>query len=120
MNKRGSGLGSARGALFNDIEAATDSGNAQRGQLYDDRELAEQENDRSLDKLSDRVSILKRVTMDINQEVDSQHRLLDRMGQDMDGTRGLLGGTMDRFNKFIKVAAANGLWLLDQGLQVPS
>ena len=37
----------------------------------------ERENDHSIDRMGDRVSALKKITIDIHGEVDSQHRLLD-------------------------------------------
>ncbi|CAN6454265.1 unnamed protein product [Victoria cruziana] len=50
-----------------------------------------------MDGLQDRISILKRLTGDIHEEVESHNRALDRMGNDMDASRGILSGTMDRF-----------------------
>ncbi|KAL1308860.1 hypothetical protein AAHE18_17G135400 [Arachis hypogaea] len=47
--------------------------------------------------LQDRVSLLKRISSDIHEEVDSHNRMLDRMGNDMDSSRGVLSGTMDKF-----------------------
>ncbi|KAJ6313258.1 hypothetical protein OIU77_014711 [Salix suchowensis] len=37
------------------------------------------------------------LTGDIHEEVESQNRLLDRMGNNMDTSRGIMSGTMDRF-----------------------
>ncbi|XP_016167174.1 bet1-like SNARE 1-1 [Arachis ipaensis] len=47
--------------------------------------------------LQDRVSLLKRISSDIHEEVDNHNRMLDRMGNDMDSSRGVLSGTMDKF-----------------------
>ncbi|XP_050215796.1 bet1-like SNARE 1-2 isoform X1 [Mercurialis annua] len=54
-------------------------------------------NDEAVDSLQDRVSFLKKLTGDIHEEVESHNRLLDRMGNKMDVSRGVLSGTMDRF-----------------------
>lgn len=37
------------------------------------------------------------LTGDIHEEVESHNRLLDRMGNSMDASRGIMSGTMDRF-----------------------
>eukprot|EP00257_Ricinus_communis_P021454 XP_015580952.1 bet1-like SNARE 1-2 isoform X1 [Ricinus communis] len=57
----------------------------------------EHDNDKAVDSLQDRVSFLKKLTGDIHEEVESHNRLLDRMGNKMDISRGVLSGTMDRF-----------------------
>ncbi|XP_068327909.1 bet1-like SNARE 1-1 isoform X2 [Pyrus communis] len=57
----------------------------------------EHENDKAVQSLQDRVVFLKRLTGDIHEEVESHNRLLDRMGNSMDVSRGILSGTMDRF-----------------------
>ncbi|RLM61481.1 BET1 [Panicum miliaceum] len=38
-----------------------------------------------------------RLTGDIHEEVENHNRMLDRMGNDMDASRGFLSGTVDRF-----------------------
>ncbi|KAI4317985.1 hypothetical protein L6164_025801 [Bauhinia variegata] len=63
------------------------------------RELNEHDNDKALESLHDRVGFLKRLTGDIHEEAESHNRLLDRVGSGMDGSRGLMLGTMDRFKK---------------------
>ncbi|KZV30201.1 bet1-like SNARE 1-2-like [Dorcoceras hygrometricum] len=50
-----------------------------------------------MDSLHDRVSFLKKLTGDIHDEVESHNRVLDRMGNEMDASRGIMFGTMDRF-----------------------
>ncbi|KAL4305825.1 hypothetical protein AHAS_Ahas16G0117000 [Arachis hypogaea] len=57
--------------------------------------------------LQDRVNLLKRISSDIHEEVDSHNRMLDRMGNDMDSSRGVLSGTMDKF-KMGQVIFASG------------
>lgn len=39
----------------------------------------EQENDRGIEHMADRVQALKRVTLDINEEVDAHNKLLEKM-----------------------------------------
>ncbi|XP_072969076.1 bet1-like SNARE 1-1 [Typha angustifolia] len=83
---------SNRASLFDGIE---DGGI--RAPSYSSHEIDEHENDRDIEGLQDRVSILKRLTGDINEEVESHNLMLDRMGNDMDSSRGILSGTVDRF-----------------------
>ncbi|GLC50819.1 hypothetical protein PLESTB_000435500 [Pleodorina starrii] len=62
-----------------------------------DIESLEQENDRDLDHLADRVALLKNVTHGINKEVDNQHKLLDNMDGSFMSVRGLMGAVTDKF-----------------------
>ncbi|GLI69237.1 hypothetical protein VaNZ11_013812 [Volvox africanus] len=62
-----------------------------------DIEAMEQENDRDLDHLADRVALLKNVTHGINKEVDDQHKLLDNMDGSFMSVRGLMGAVTDKF-----------------------
>ncbi|KAL5708150.1 Bet1-like SNARE 1-1 [Ranunculus cassubicifolius] len=82
---------SNRSALFDGIEEG-----GIRGTLYSNN-VNEQDNDKALDGLHDRVNILKRLTGDIHEEVQSHNRVLDGMGNLMDASRGTLSGTVDRF-----------------------
>ncbi|KAL2456997.1 Bet1-like SNARE 1-2 [Abeliophyllum distichum] len=59
--------------------------------------ISDHENEGAMDSLQDRVSFLKRLTGDIHEEVENHNRMLDRMGNEMDASRGIMSGTMDRF-----------------------
>ncbi|KAJ0970285.1 hypothetical protein J5N97_023162 [Dioscorea zingiberensis] len=83
---------SHRAALFDGIEEG-----GIRASPYSSHEIDEHDNERAVDGLQDRVNILKRLTGDIHEEVEGHNRFLDRMGNDMDTSRGVLSGTMDRF-----------------------
>ncbi|TVU04491.1 hypothetical protein EJB05_47602, partial [Eragrostis curvula] len=83
---------SHRAALFDGIEEG-----GIRAPAYSSREIHEHENDQAMDSLHDRVSVLKRLTGDIHEEVENHNRMLDRMGNDMDASRGFLSGTVDKF-----------------------
>ncbi|KAG6520631.1 hypothetical protein ZIOFF_017690 [Zingiber officinale] len=96
MNSRRDYRGS-RAALFAGIEEG-----GIRASHYSSHEISEHDNDLAIEGLQDRVSILKRLTGDIHEEVESHNRLLDRMGNDMDSSRGVLSGTVDRF-KMVKL-----------------
>ncbi len=67
-----------------------------------DEESLERENDRGVSDLGDRVGLLKSITKGIRDEVQEQHGILDRMSLDMSGTRGLLGGTVERLGKVME------------------
>ncbi|KAK9288706.1 hypothetical protein L1049_017169 [Liquidambar formosana] len=85
----------SRAALFDGIDAVEEGG--LRASSSYSREIGELDNDRALDNLQDRVIFLKRLTGDIHEEVESHNRVLDRMGNAMDASRGIMSGTMDRF-----------------------
>ncbi|XP_056159976.1 bet1-like SNARE 1-1 [Syzygium oleosum] len=82
-----------RAALFDGIE----EGGIRASSSYSSHEIDEHENERAMDGLQDRVILLKRLSGDINEEVETHNRMLDRMGNEMDSSRGVLSGTMDRF-----------------------
>ncbi|KAL8464145.1 hypothetical protein ACS0TY_033893 [Phlomoides rotata] len=65
----------ARTALFDGIE----EGGIRASSSYSSHEIDEQENDRAVDGLQDRVNLLKRLSGDIHEEVDGHNRMLDRM-----------------------------------------
>ncbi|KAH9785496.1 Bet1-like SNARE 1-1 [Citrus sinensis] len=79
-------------ALFDGIE----EGGIRASSSYS-HEIDEHDNERALEGLQDRVNLLKRLSGDINEEVDTHNRMLERMGNDMDASRGVLSGTMDKF-----------------------
>ncbi|KAK4477683.1 hypothetical protein RD792_016930, partial [Penstemon davidsonii] len=83
----------ARVALFYGIE----EGGIRASASYSSHEIDEQENDRAVDGLQDRVNLLKRLSGDIHEEVESHNHMLDRMGNDIDSSRIVLSGTMDKF-----------------------
>ncbi|GFR40738.1 hypothetical protein Agub_g1348 [Astrephomene gubernaculifera] len=62
-----------------------------------DVESLEQENDRELDHLADRVALLKNVTHGINKEVGDQHKLLDNMDGSFANVGGFMGAVADKF-----------------------
>ncbi|KAL5716980.1 Bet1-like SNARE 1-1 [Ranunculus cassubicifolius] len=95
-----------RGALFDGIEEG-----GIRASSYS-HEIDEQDNDKALDGLQDRVILLKRLSGDINEEVESHNRLLDRMGNDMDSSRGILSGTMDRFKTVFETKSSRRMFTL--------
>ncbi|CAN6553992.1 unnamed protein product [Malus baccata var. baccata] len=79
-------------ALFDGIE----EGGIRASASYS-HEIDEHDNERAVDGLQDRVNLLKRLSGDIHEEVESHNHMLDRMGNDMDSSRGVLSGTMDKF-----------------------
>ncbi|CAA6662609.1 unnamed protein product [Spirodela intermedia] len=82
-----------RSALFDGIE----EGGIRASSSFTSREIDDHDNDKALNSLHDRVNILKRLTGDIHEEAESHNRILDRMGNAMDASRGALSGTVDRF-----------------------
>ncbi|CAH9083619.1 unnamed protein product [Cuscuta epithymum] len=85
----------ARSALFDKYDSIEEGGiRATRSYSHD---IDEHDNDKAVDKLQDRVSFLKKLTGDIHEEVESHNRVLDKMGNEMDSSRGIMSRTMDRF-----------------------
>ncbi|GER36057.1 Bet1-like SNARE 1-1 family protein [Striga asiatica] len=96
----------SRTAVFDGIE----EGGIRASSSYSSHEIDEHENDRAVDGLQDRVNMLKRASYifkklqfdfvrRIHEEVESHNLMLERMfcGNDMDGSIGVLSGTMDKF-----------------------
>ncbi len=89
-----------------------------------DPESLERENDRNLETMGDRVSMLKNITMDIHKEADSHHRILDGMRDDMSGFQGVLNQTVQQFSKVLETKNGRyfcylfaffiGMWLLSK------
>ncbi|KAK9931060.1 hypothetical protein M0R45_018356 [Rubus argutus] len=75
-------------------------------------DIDEQDNDKAVQSLQDRVVFLKRLTGDIHEEVESHNRLLDRMGNDMDASRGIMSGTMDRFKMVFEKKSSRRMCVL--------
>ncbi|KAK6139654.1 hypothetical protein DH2020_026606 [Rehmannia glutinosa] len=98
----------ARAALFDGIE----EGGIRASSSYSSHEIDEQENDRALGGLQERVNLLKRLSGDINEEVESHNLMLDRMGNDMDSSRGVLSGTMDKFKMVFETKSSRRMFTL--------
>ncbi|XP_071698812.1 bet1-like SNARE 1-2 [Rutidosis leptorrhynchoides] len=85
----------SRNSLFDNLDGIEEGG--LRASSSYSRDIDELENEKSINSLQDRVVFLKRLTGDIHEEVQSHNRMLDKMGNGMDSTRGIMSGTMDRF-----------------------
>ncbi|KAL3328553.1 hypothetical protein AABB24_035941 [Solanum stoloniferum] len=99
---------SNRAALFDGIE----EGGIRASSSYASHEIDEQENEKAMDGLQDRVNLLKRLSGDIHEEVDTHNRMLDRMGNDMDSSRGVLSGTMDKFKMVFETKSSQRMFTL--------
>ncbi|KAL7091864.1 hypothetical protein ACP275_12G129900 [Erythranthe tilingii] len=75
MNSRSFRDRNARAALFDGIE----EGGIRASSSYSSHEIDEQENERAIDGLQDRVNLLKRLSGDIHGEVESHNHMLDGM-----------------------------------------
>ncbi|XP_004247702.1 bet1-like SNARE 1-2 [Solanum lycopersicum] len=84
-----------RASLFDNYDSIEEGGI--RASSSYPRDLDERDNDKAVDSLQDRVSFLKKLTGDIHEEVETHNKMLDRMGNEMDSSRGIMSGTMDRF-----------------------
>ncbi|KAK9747659.1 hypothetical protein RND81_02G006400 [Saponaria officinalis] len=97
-----------RASLFDGIE----EGGIRASSSYATREIDEHDSDNALEGLQDRVNLLKRLSGDIHEEVDSHNRMLDRMGNEMDSSRGFLSGTMDRFKQAFETKSSRRMFTL--------
>ncbi|KAL3825367.1 hypothetical protein ACJIZ3_021396 [Penstemon smallii] len=97
-----------RTALFDGIE----EGGIRASASYSSHEIDEQENEKGIDGLQDRVNLLKRLSGDIHEEVESHNLMLDRMGNDMDSSRGVLSGTMDKFKMVFETKSSRRTFTL--------
>ncbi|XP_027367144.1 bet1-like SNARE 1-2 isoform X2 [Abrus precatorius] len=88
---------SSRSSLVDGFDSLEEGG--LRASSSYSREINEHDNEKAIESLHDRVSFLKQLTGDIHEEVESHNQLLDRVGNKMDGSRGMMLGTMDRFKK---------------------
>ncbi|XWS36400.1 hypothetical protein CRYUN_Cryun20dG0082400 [Craigia yunnanensis] len=59
--------------------------------------LYSHDNEEAMEGLQYRVNLPKRLSGDVHEEMDSHNHMMDRMGNDMDASRGILSGTMDKF-----------------------
>ncbi|MBA0617686.1 hypothetical protein Godav_027111 [Gossypium davidsonii] len=96
-----------RVALFDGIE----EGGIRATSSYS-HEIDEHDNERAMEGLQDRVNLLKRLSGDIHEEVDSHNHMLDRMGNDMDSSRGILSGTMDKFKMVFETKSSRRMFTL--------
>ncbi|XP_047953695.1 bet1-like SNARE 1-2 [Salvia hispanica] len=85
----------SRSALFDNMDTL-EAGGLRASSSYSSG-LDDHNNEQTMDSLHDRVSFLKRLTGDIHEEVETHNRMLDKMGNAMDASRGIMSGTMDRF-----------------------
>ncbi|KAJ9172061.1 hypothetical protein P3X46_015348 [Hevea brasiliensis] len=106
MNSRRD-LRTNRAALFDGIE----EGGIRASSSYS-HEIDEQDNERAMEGLQDRVNLLKRLSGDIHEEVETHNGILDRMGNDMDSSRGVLSGTMDRFKMVFETKSSRRMFTL--------
>ena len=96
----GGGGGGAGAAHAHNNGASTSDADLDVGpSMGYDAEAAEAENDRVAGQLGDRVRLLRSITKDIHDEVESQNRLLDNLGGGMDSVRAAIGGTIDRVTR---------------------
>ncbi|XVE72976.1 hypothetical protein DITRI_Ditri11bG0081000 [Diplodiscus trichospermus] len=96
-----------RVALFDGIE----EGGIRASSSYS-HEIDEHDNERAMEGLQDRVNLLKRLSGDVHEEVESHNRMLDRMGNDMDASRGILSGTMDKFKMVFETKSSRRMFTL--------
>ncbi|KAG8456893.1 hypothetical protein KFE25_012683 [Diacronema lutheri] len=93
---RGRNVDKNRAALLENGYASHDKGAAY------DTSFMERQNDEQIGLLGSKVSQLKQMTLQINDMVAYDNRMLDEMGTSFDRTGSLLGGTMRRLDDLAK------------------
>lgn len=68
--------------------------------------IMEMQNNDRISELSDQVSVLKGLTIDIGNEVQEQNSLLDDMGEGFSQTRELLAGSLRRIGHMLESGGA--------------
>lgn len=74
--------------------------------------LMEMENNERWSELSDQVSQLKMLSMDINQEVKSQNSMLDNMGGTLGSATDLFKSTLSKMGTMMTSSGSNHMYLL--------
>ena len=64
-------------------------------------EALDSQNREYQERLSQKTAFLKSLAVDIESEAKDHHRLLDGVGDDFDGSSGLLGNSLGRVNKML-------------------
>ncbi|CAJ0574405.1 unnamed protein product, partial [Mesorhabditis spiculigera] len=86
---------------------------AYRGRTgYEEGHMQQQYNDGKVDDLQHKVSALKRITLDIGEEVRSQNRLLNDMDTEFESGKGILQNTMRRLGIVGKSGGKNLIFYL--------
>jgi len=97
MNRRTNGR-----ALLGLDENAHDDTDMHRKHQGQSEMLLEQHNDERLSQLSEKVSIIRQVTVDIEAQVKESNKMLSEMEGDMDNVQGLLSNTISKLDKLAK------------------
>ncbi|KAK3246974.1 hypothetical protein CYMTET_43517 [Cymbomonas tetramitiformis] len=100
-----------RGSLFGDDPPLT------KEPVFDP-ETAERDNERGLEHMAERAAMLKKITMDMNEEADSQLALLDRVSGALDGARSLLAGAAEKFNKVFETKHSRHMLSIVTGITI--
>ena len=79
-----------------------DGGRSAMNGFETNRNIMEQQNNDRIAELSDQVSRLKSLTIDIGNEVREQNSLLDNMGDGFSTTRDLLQGSLRRIGVMLE------------------
>lgn len=74
--------------------------------------LMELENNSRWEELGSQVSLLKELSMDINNEVKSQNRLLDGMGSTFGSTSELFKNTIGKLGMMLNTGGSNHMFYL--------
>ncbi|XP_057297963.1 BET1-like protein [Hydractinia symbiolongicarpus] len=83
-----------------------DGGRASYHKVPND-DMLEQENDRMVSTLASKISSLKNIAIDIDNEAKYQNKYVGEMTDDFDSAGGFLGSSMNRLNTMIASSTGN-------------
>ena len=91
---------------------ARNGGAAGAGGAAAEEELFLRDHDNQLGALGGKISALKSLTIDINDEVRNQNRLLDEMDTDFSTAGGMLAGTMNKLTELMGMKSSKHMCML--------
>eukprot|EP00111_Clytia_hemisphaerica_P016630 TCONS_00049310-protein len=84
-----------------------DSSRVSYNKLGQDDSTLEHENDRMVNNLASKVSTIKNIAIDLDNEAKYQNQFLGDMGNDFDSAGGFLGSSMKRLNAMVASGSSN-------------
>ncbi len=74
--------------------------------------MIEQENDAKWAELGDQVSLLKSLSLDINNEIDQQNSILSGMGDQMTNVAGMFTNTLSKMGEMLTSGGGEYMYYL--------
>lgn len=101
--------------MYNNLESGRRGGRSNNGGMSSheaNASIMEQQNNDRINELSDQVSRLKGLTLDIGNEVQEQNNLLDGMGDNFGNVGEMLAGSLQRMGVMMERGGAKHMCYL--------